>query len=94
MPYREGRWRRYHGRRAQEQPSVYSHKCVCGKLAYTTRKVCRAAAKARQRQIPAEDVRGHLSVYPCHLDPAVWHYGHLATPIVQGEADRRELYGR
>lgn len=58
---------------------------TCRKILWPSRKAAKAAARRRH---PGE----HMSTYAC--PNGGYHYGHLAEPIVAGDATRAELYGR
>lgn len=44
--------------------------CACGKRSYPTRKAARRTYRSKHPD-------GGLNAYQCHLNPGVWHYGHL-----------------
>lgn len=65
----------------REKPAARYALCrPCGKRAYLTRKVARAAARAANR--------GPMQAYPCPNTPegaqAMWHVGHMPQVVRQG----------
>lgn len=55
---------------------------TCGKYAYTTK----ALAKRAHKESPSN---GHPSYYRCGQ---YWHWGHLAEPVINGQATRDVVY--
>lgn len=55
------------------------------KLLYTSRKKARNVARQHTK---------HMSVYQCSVTTHLWHVGSLALTVIQGEADRRTIYGK
>lgn len=65
----------------------FSHTCVCGKRAYSSKRWAKAEMR---RTFPGEK----LAVYDCPYDERVWHFGHQPEGVRKGLIARADLHVR
>lgn len=57
----------------------------CRKFLYISRKAAKTVGRVHGK-------KAHMSVYRCPEVPSMFHIGHLARPVIEGESSRREVY--
>lgn len=68
-----------------KQSAAYCESCQ--KYLYISRKAAKTVGRVHGK-------KAHMSVFRCPEVPTMFHIGHLARPVIQGDASRKEIYRR
>jgi len=52
------------------------------------------ARKSQAKSVARQHTDAHMNVYRCDRVPHMFHIGHLAQSVLEGDASRRDVYGK